>query len=70
MTRQFVDLNPEYSPEFLARKGFSDHGLLPAALPGAGSFTQMFSGCRGASLVEQEGREHFVEDWSETVTCT
>lgn len=70
VARQFVHLDPEYSPEFLARKGFSDRGLLAALLPGAGSFTQTLPGCSGASLVGQEGRGHFIQVWSETWICT
>lgn len=62
MVRQFVNLDPVYLTEFLAREGlgFSDCGALAAALPVTGSFIQLLRGCSGASLVLRGGKGHFV----------
>lgn len=63
MARQFVNLDPVYLSEILAREGmgFSDCGPLAASLPVAVSFVGLLCGCSGASLVLRGGKGHFVK---------
>lgn len=59
--RQFVNLDPVYLSEFLAKEGmgFSDRGPLAASLPVTGSYIWMLHGCSGASLVLGGGKRQF-----------